>query len=135
MPGKPGHAAWKFMYPNGKIIYKRSNRSALDLFMNNAQWGDPCAIYYRSKQGGWEFAANLEINDRCQCGREYTNTFNGREFRFRDMMFKSIKTIKECVDLFNQPELCQICFYTLELKAGRFCPRWVKEQLNNNSSL
>lgn len=68
-------------------------------------------------------------SDRCGCGRLYTDTQNGLEFKWRDAQFIPSNTVEDCKEVFQAPVLCQVCHYSREYTAGRFCPKWVKEQI------
>jgi hypothetical protein len=123
----PGHAVWKFVF--GEIpYYRNTNGDAVRYFYDNQT--QIFSIYVRSQDGGWKWIADCNKSDKCRCGRLYTDTFNGLEFRWRDSLLKPIKTIEDCIAVFQTPVLCQICHYTNEYNAGRWCPKWVKEQIS-----
>lgn len=124
----PGYAVWKFVFPNDIVIYRRNNRDALKYYSHNIQLNLKFNIYTRSQESGWTWIARAG-DDKCRCGREYTDTFNGIEFKWNDSMLKPTKTVQDLTDIFQTPTLCQICHYHNEYRAGRFCPKWVKQQL------
>lgn len=127
MPFKhtPGHAVWKFVFAHG-VYYRSSNASGMKYFYDSQE--QSFAIYVRTMQG-WKWVAEHTYSDKCQCGRLYTDTFNGVEFRWKDALLMPYKTIEQCIEIFNKPTLCQVCHYRNEYKAGRFCPKWVKKQI------
>lgn len=121
-----GHAVWKFKSPNW-VMYKNSNAGAVSFFYNKIN--EPFSIWTRRKEGGWEHVLDHSVSGRCQCGRLYTNTHNGLEFRWRDNAFMVSTTIEDCKQIFQAPDLCQVCYYKKELAQGRFCPKWVRQQI------
>ena len=123
-----GHAIWKFQNKD-KIIYRNSNKSAVKWFYANIEKN--FSIWTRSREGGWEYICTNMPSDRCSCGRLYTDTHNGLEFRWRDNAFTVSTTVEDCKEIFQAPDLCQVCYYKGELKAGRFCPKWVKQQITS----
>lgn len=122
----PGHAVWKFKTANN-LIYRNSNRSAVGWFYQNKDKN--FSIWIRSREGGWLYVCDNIVSDRCNCGRLYTDTFNGLEFRWRDNAFTVSTSVEDCKEIFQAPDLCQVCYYKGELAQGRFCPKWVKQQL------
>jgi hypothetical protein len=127
---RSGHATWKFKYPDGRIYYRNSNKTAVGWFYQNCK--EAFSIWTRCREGGWEYVCDNIVATRCQCGRLFTDTFNGLEFKWRDNMFSSSTTVEDCKKIFQAQDLCQVCYYKSELEAGRFCPKWVKQQLNMN---
>lgn len=123
---QPGHAIWKFKTVD-KLIYRNSNRSAVGWFYQNKDKN--FSIWIRSREGGWKYVCDNVVSDRCICGRLYTDTFNGLEFRWRDNSFTISTSVEDCKEIFQAPDLCQVCYYKGELAQGRFCPKWVKQQL------
>ena len=124
---RSGHAVWKFKYPDGSTYYRNSHKTAVGWFYQNI--GKQFSIWTRRQEGGWEYVCDNIVSDRCQCGRLFTDTFNGLEFRWRDNVFSSSTTVEDCKEIFQAQDLCQVCYYKNELDAGRFCPKWVKKQL------
>lgn len=125
---QPGHAVWKFRKAkDGAIFYRNTNKHAVAWFYRNQ--GQPFSIWTRSREGGWEYVCDNTLSDRCECGRLYTDTHNGLEFKWRDNAFAVSTTVEDCKKIFQTPYLCQVCYYKGELNAGRFCPKWVKQQL------
>jgi hypothetical protein len=122
----PGHAVWRFK-TSKVVIYRNSNRGAVQWFYANLN--ENFSIWTRNREGGWSYVCDNIVADRCNCGRLYTDTFNGLEFRWRDNSFAVSTTVEDCKEIFQAPDLCQVCYYRNELKAGRFCPKWVKQQL------
>lgn len=123
-----GHAVWKFKFHDtGNIYYRNSNKLAVRYFYRNIN--RPFSIWTRGREGGWEYVCDNVIADRCVCGRLYTDTHNGLEFRWRDNAFANSTTVEDCKEIFQAPDLCQVCYYKGELAQGRFCPKWVKQQL------
>lgn len=108
-------------------MYKNSHASAVSWFYNKI--GEPFSIWTRCREGGWRYVCDNIVSDRCVCGRLYTDTFNGLEFRWRDNAFATATSVEACKEIFQAPDLCQICYYKAELAQGRFCPKWVKQQL------
>lgn len=108
-------------------MYKNSNPGAVAWFYNRI--GENFSIWTRNKEGGWTYVCDNVVSDRCNCGRLYTDTFNGLEFRWRDNAFATGITVEDCKEIFQKPDLCQVCYYKGELEQGRFCPKWVKQQL------
>lgn len=126
----PGRALWKFVFHDtGRVYYRPSNKRAVGYFYDCEKTRRPFSIYQRSQSGGWEYVADVTPSDKCQCGRLYTDTFNGREFKWRDSQFLTPRSMAECVNIFTSPVLCQVCYYSKEYKEGRFCPKWVKQQI------
>lgn len=125
---KAGHAIWKFdFYEAGKVYYRNTNRSAIGYLYSNENYN--FAVYARDKSGGWKFVVNHLVSDRCRCGRLYTDTFNGVEFKWRDAQWITPETMANCEEIFKAPVLCQVCYYTKEYNQGNFCPKWVKKQI------
>lgn len=123
-----GHAVWKFKFHDtGNVYYRNSNASAVRYFYRNEDRS--FSIWTRSREEGWEYVCDNYVSDRCNCGRLYTDTFNGLEFRWRDSLFSVSTRVKDCKEIFQAPSLCQICYYKIEYSAGRFCPKWVKQKL------
>jgi len=122
----PGHAVWKFVF-DGIPYYRNSNISAVKYFYDSDH--KSFSIYVRLNDG-WKWVVDHNISDRCRCGRLYTDSFNGREFKWQDSLLKPAKTIEDCIAIFQTPVLCQICHYTNEYNAGRWCPKWVKAQIS-----
>lgn len=129
MLSKPGHTVWKFVFDHG-VYYRNSNAAAMKYFYDSSE--QTFNIYVRTKNG-WEWVSQYVYSDYCGCGRAYTDTFNGLEFKYRDALLLPYKTIEQCIEIFNLPLLCQICYYSLEYRAGRFCPKWVKKQIGVES--
>lgn len=123
-----GHAIWKFKIGE-KIHYSNSNKSAVSWFYANLE--KSFSIWIRSREGGWEYVCTNTISDRCGCGRLYTDTFNGLEFRWRNNAFTVSTSVEDCKEIFQAPDLCQVCYYKGELAQGRFCPKWVKKQITS----
>lgn len=123
-----GHAVWKFKTKEN-VMYCNSNRSAVSWFYANVEKN--FSIWIRSREGGWDHVCDNIVSDRCMCGRLYTDTFNGLEFRWRDNFFTVSTSVEDCKEIFQAPDLCQVCFYKSELAQGRFCPKWVKQQLTS----
>jgi hypothetical protein len=121
----PGHAVWKFVFAHG-VYYRNSNASAMKYFYDSRE--QDFAIYVRTIDG-WKWVSEHHYSDKCRCGRSYTDSFNGLEFRWRDALLSSYKTVEECITIFDLPELCQICHYSNEYKVGRWCPKWVRQQI------
>lgn len=122
------HAVWKFKFhDSGNVYYRNSNASAVKYFYRNCNRS--FSIWSRSLKEGWEYVCDNIVSDRCVCGRLYTDTSNGLEFRWRDNAFAVSTTIQDCKEIFQTPELCQVCYYKGEFAKGRWCPRWVKNQI------
>jgi len=121
-----GHAVWKFK-TSDKVMYCNTNKHAVSWFYSNSEKN--FSIWIRSRKGGWEYICDHIVDDRCGCGRLYTDTFNGLEFRWRNNAFAVSTSVEDCKEIFQAPDLCQVCYYKGELAQGRFCPKWVKEQL------
>lgn len=131
---KPGHALWKFTFHDtGGVYYRNSNKRAEGYFHDSEQTGRPFSIHVRNPEGGWNYVTDIIRSDTCQCGRKYTDTYNGREFRWRDAQFLSPDSVVSCIEIFTKPVLCQICYYSMEYREGRFCPKWVKERMKFDS--
>lgn len=124
---RAGHAVWKFLFPNKEIIYRNSHVAAVRYFYRNQERS--FSIWTRDREGGWIYVADNVVSDRCNCGRLYTDTFNGLEFKWRDSQFSTPTSVEDCKEIFQAPALCQVCYYKIEFEAGRFCPKWVKQQL------
>lgn len=123
---KSGHAVWKFKSPNW-VMYKNSNPGAVSWFYNRIE--ENFSIWLRNREGGWIYVCDNVVSDRCDCGRLYTDTHNGLEFKWKDNSFAISTTVEDCKKIFQAPTLCQVCYYKGELAAGRWCPKWVKQQL------
>ncbi len=121
-----GHAVWKIRTKD-RVIYFNSNRRAVAWFYANIEKN--FSIWVRSRESGWVYVCDNVVSDRCGCGRQYTDTFNGLEFRWRNNSFTVSTTLEDCKEIFQAPTLCQVCYYKGELAQGRFCPKWVRQQI------
>lgn len=88
--------------------------------------GHSFSVYVRTING-WEFVASRTLSDKCQCGRSYDDTANGEVFKFQEHPL--VNTIEAISALIRSPTLCQVCYYKIELKEGRWAPKYVKRQL------
>ncbi len=120
---KPGHAVWKVFSDDNRVFYFNSNKSFLRYYFKFGRtyvWN----IYYRTLEG-WKFGANTTIQTECICGRYFTDSMNGEEFRCRK--FLPINTMIEIIEYIRSPELCQRCFYYEEWQNKRWCPKYYKQ--------
>lgn len=122
---KPGYATWKFVTKD-KVIYKVRNYDALRLYLD---YRDLYAltIYVRTKEKGWKLVVSRTPTDKCQCGRYYTDTPNGEPFMYQE--YPTEYTIVVLSELMRSPTLCIMCYYRVELKEGRWAPKYVRQQL------
>jgi len=121
----PGQAVWKFVSPD-RVVYRNSNASALKYFWQIRDKEE--IVIYARLPTGWEYVFTSQPRERCACGRDYDDTPSGETFRWQEPG-KFNKTIKDVISIMKQPVLCMICYYGKEYKAGRFCPKYVKQQL------
>jgi hypothetical protein len=121
---KAGHAVWKFQFKTN-VIYRNKNHHALKLYWNNRD-RNVFSVYVRSLEG-WKFVVNHTPSEKCKCGREYNDTPNGESFRFQ--AHPLVFTIESVSNVMCSPTLCMICYYTQELKKGRWAPKHVKKTL------
>lgn len=122
---KPGMAVWKFVHKDS-VIYRNSNNDALKYFWRIRDIKD-AAVYARTPKG-WEYVFTSQPRAECGCGRQYDDTPNGEEFRWQDPG-KFNRTMEDVRKIMTGPVLCMICYYKEEYYAGRWAPKFVKQQL------
>ncbi len=121
---KRGQAVWKFVLPKA-VIYRNKHAHALKLFWEIRD-REPFKLYVRTSKG-WEFGVEHTPRDKCICGREYNDNPSKEVFRFQQQ--PAGLTIENVIKTISEPALCQVCYYKLELKAGRWAPKYVKRVL------
>lgn len=125
---QPGHAVYKFIVYNyaKPVLYKNSHKGMLSLFF----WliDKDIDIYFR-KNNGWNLIIEHRPLDKCRCGRLYTNSNSGEDFRRQQNSLIFGDSVAKIIELISLPILCQICYYEIEYDSGAWCPLWVKQQL------
>lgn len=125
--GPRGATVWKFVLNDG-VYYRNRNKDAIEYFFHYCiqQY---VQIFHRQRTGGWKLVADLYPREYCQCGKPYTFSHNGDEFIWHDRKFADYTKANGVIEVFNSPGLCQMCYYSKELKEGRWAPKFVRDQL------